>query len=98
MLSSAGASIISAATTGEARQLITGAEVSAAIVDVQLGAEDASQICHLLHRRRIPFLFYTGHRNAPLLKEWPNVPVLSKPTSPQELVCAIADMLDASVT
>src|SRR5690349_8802851 len=54
MLSSAGASIISAGTTAEARQFITCAQVSAAIVDVQLGAEDASQICQLLHRRRVP--------------------------------------------
>jgi response regulator RpfG family c-di-GMP phosphodiesterase len=98
MLSSAGASIISAGTTAEARQLIACAEVSAAIVDVQLGAEDASQICQLLHRRRIPFLFYTGYRNASLLKEWPNIPVLGKPASPHALVCAIADVLDASVT
>jgi DNA-binding response OmpR family regulator len=98
MLSSAGASIISASTTGEAKELIAYAEVSAAIVDVQLGDKDASEICRLLNRRRIPFLFYTGNRSASLLKEWLDVPVLSKPSSPHALVCAIASMLDASVT
>ncbi len=98
VLSSAGASIISASTTDEAKALISFAEVSGAIVDVQLGDKDASEICRLLDRRRIPFLFYTGNRSASLLKEWPEVPVLSKPSSPQALVCAIAEMLDGSVT
>src|SRR4051812_16111525 len=43
-LSTAGASIISATGTGEAIQLIGYAEISAAIVDVHLGAEDAAEV------------------------------------------------------
>ena len=47
-LSAAGASIISAATASEAIRLIGYAEISAALVDVQLGNENAARVCDLL--------------------------------------------------
>ena len=93
-LSAAGASIISAGTAAEAGKLIGFAEISAAIVDVQLGSEDATQVCDQLARRQIPFVFYTGRADRTfLLAGWPDVKVLSKPATSQLIVSTLASLL-----
>jgi DNA-binding response OmpR family regulator len=93
-LSSAGASIISASSAREAIDLIGYADIAAAIVDVQLGNEDAGQVCALLARRRIPFVFYTGQfGTSPLLSQWPDAQVLRKPSLDDEIVAALTAVL-----
>ena len=90
----AGASILSATTVNEATCLIGYAEISAAIVDVRLGSEDASAVCRLLARRDIPFVFYTGQPStSPIFAEWPNVQVFSKPAPFEQVVLALARLL-----
>jgi hypothetical protein len=77
----AGASIITAA---EAIQLIRYAEVAGAIVDVQLGREDAARVCEVLAQRQIRFAFYTGRAEKTLLlAEWPDIKVLKTPATAQ---------------
>jgi DNA-binding response OmpR family regulator len=94
-LSTVGASLISAVTAGEAIKLIGYADVSAAIVDVQLGREDATQVCNLLDQRRIPFVFYTGRAaETVVLAAWPNIPVLKKPATPQTIIAALEALLE----
>ena len=91
VLSAAGASIISASSPGEAIKLLSFAEVTAAIVDVQLGREDAAQVCEFLARRRIAFAFYTGRADTTLLRaQWPDVPVIKKPATAQDIVSVLA--------
>jgi DNA-binding NtrC family response regulator len=98
-LNRSGASILSASTVREATRLIGYAEISAAVVDVRLGDEDASQICKLLARRNIPFVFYTGQPGtAPLLGEWPRVQVLKKPAPFEQIAAALARVLSPEVT
>ena len=93
-LSAACASIISATTAAEAVKLIGFAEISAAIVDVQLGNEDATQVCDQLARRQIPFVFYTGRADRTfLLAEWSDVKVLNKPATSQLIVSTLASLL-----
>jgi len=93
-LSAAGASIIAASTTAEAVRLIGYAEVSAAIVDVQLGRENAAGVCAVLTQRQIPFAFYTGHADKTLLlAEWPYIQVLRKPATAKGIVTLIASLL-----
>ena len=93
VLSATGASVISAASAGEATSLIGYAEVAAAIVDVQLGNEDAAEVCRLLAERQIPFVFYTGRSGASVLfAEWPGVRVLKKPARPADIVSALAGL------
>jgi CheY-like chemotaxis protein len=93
-LSTAGASIMSAASVQEAVRLIGYADIAAAIVDVQLGHEDAGRVCDLLARRRIPFVFYTGQAGAPpVLARWPDVQVLKKPALEHEIVSALISVL-----
>jgi CheY-like chemotaxis protein len=94
VLSAAGASVISATSAGEAIQLIGYAEVSAAIVDVQLGADDAAEVCRLLESRRIPFVFYTGRADVTFLRsQWPDIGVLKKPATRDQIVTALSLLL-----
>jgi CheY-like chemotaxis protein len=89
-LSAAGASIISALSVREAIDLIGYADISAAIVDVQLGAQDAAKVCDLLAQRKIPFVFYTGRSaRAPLLAQWPHIPVIKKPATSTDIVSTL---------
>jgi hypothetical protein len=69
------------------------ADVAAAIVDVQLGHEDATLVCNLLAERRIPFVFYTGRLDTTLLRaQWPEVPVVKKPAREQDIVSILASL------
>jgi DNA-binding response OmpR family regulator len=97
-LNAAGASILSASSVREATRLIGYAEISAAVVDVRLGSEDASTVCQLLARRNIPFVFYTGQpKSSPIFAEWPGVQVFRKPAPFQEIVFALARLLSIGV-
>jgi CheY-like chemotaxis protein len=98
VLSAAGAGIISASTPGEAIKLLSFAEVAAAIVDVQLGSDDATHVCDFLARRRIPFAFYTGRADTTLLRaQWPAVPVIKKPATSQDIVSILAMLVASDV-
>lgn len=92
-LSASGASIIAATKGAEALELIHRAEISVAVLDINLGDRDCSAACRALSRRRIPFLFYTGYPNAEVLKEWPDAPVLIKPAK----TCVIVEHVAALV-
>ena len=92
-LSTSGASLIAATRLAEARDLIRRAEVSAAVVDINLGGEDCSSVCQALSDHRIPFIFYTGNANADVIKAWPHAPVLTKPASPERILETVAKLL-----
>ena len=50
-------------------------------------------ICQALLRHRVPFLFYTPHADAGLLKTWPEVPVLLKPAPSWEIAAHIGELI-----
>jgi DNA-binding response OmpR family regulator len=89
-LRAAGAGLIAATSRSEALTIIRRNDVAAAILDVALAGEDCRAVCQALFHRSVPFLFYTGHRDAAVLTEWPEAPVLEKPKSHDEVVAAIA--------
>ena len=95
-LCAVGAGIIAATDAAEALRLIRRNEISAAVIDVKLGNRDSGEICQALFHRRVPFLFYTGHAHADLLKAWPEVPVFTKPARTSEVVACIADLVHRS--
>jgi CheY-like chemotaxis protein len=93
-LSAEGASIISAASPEEAIKLIGFAEITAAIVDAMLGQHDASNVCDLLARRQIPFIFYPGHYgDSDLFSCWPEVPIVRKPAGPEKVISILVSLL-----
>ena len=92
-LCAVGAGIIAATDATEALRLIRRNEISAAVIDVKLGNRDSGEICQALFHLRVPFLFYTGHANADLLKAWPEVPVFAKPARTSEVVACIGNLV-----
>jgi DNA-binding response OmpR family regulator len=92
-LSAAGAGIIAATDTAEALRLIRRNEISAAILDVNLGNRDCTEVCQALLHNRVPFLFCTGHADAVMLKAWPQAPVLIKPVRVDEVIATAASLI-----
>ena len=89
----AGASILAATTIRDALELISYAQICAAIVDVDLGGDDCSSICRALAKRSIPFMFYTGYVRAAALSTWPDAPAISKPAASSTMIDVIVNLL-----
>ena len=69
----------------------------AAIVDLRLGGESTTGFALELAKRRIPFVFATGLSDAEELSEsFPDVPVVGKPYSGDELVRILATVIARS--
>ena len=73
-----GSHIIAAVHVPEALRLIERNEISAAVLDLSLEGQDCAPICEALARKRVPFLFYTGYPDAPILSDWPTLPVFPR--------------------
>jgi len=91
--SAAGASIISASSPEEALRLIKFPNVSAAVIDINLGERDCSTVCKRLSDVGIPFVFYTGEARAEILEQWPTAPVLTKLAGKERVVEVVAGIL-----
>jgi DNA-binding response OmpR family regulator len=92
--SAAGANILTAADSEEAMGMISLPDLSAAVVDINLGrGGDCSAVCKRLSDRGIPFVFYTGDVRADILLKWPEAPVLTKLANKERVVEVIAGVL-----
>jgi len=92
-LHAAGAGIIAATNAKEGLRLISRNDISAAVIDVRLGNQDSLEVCQALFHHRVPFLFYTAHADADLLRAWPQAPVLLKPARSEEIVARIGELV-----
>jgi len=92
-LRAAGANVVSAHNVRDALTIAATADLSAAVLDVNLAGEGCSLICQQLAARGIPFLFHTGYTDVPFLDEWPAAPVLRKPSSPAEIIGVLGSLL-----
>ena len=90
MLRAAGAHVVSTKSAGEAISSVDGFQVTAAVLDINLGNHDCSAICQRLQEREIPFLFHTGYSSP--LDGWANVSVIRKPAMPQEILEAVEQL------
>ena len=69
-------------------------EIAAALLDIKIGSSnDCEAVCVDLGRRGIPFSFYTGYSQSPLMGEWASVPVMRKPASSREIVRMIETLV-----
>ena len=90
ILQSEGAKTVTARSLDAAFTHLSSNEIAAALLDVNLGSTgNCEAMCHHLEQLGIPFGFYTGYRNEPLMREWSSVPVITKPATPQELIDAM---------
>jgi DNA-binding NtrC family response regulator len=95
VLLDAGADAVHACRTlPEATSTLDNCEVAAAILDVRIGRESVAPVARKLASCKTPFLFYTGQSaNDPIMQEWTDHPVLSKPAAPQRIISTLADLL-----
>ena len=92
----AGADVVSASTLGTALSGAADQSLSAAVLDVRLGSQTTEAIAELLHRRNIPFLFYTGQQLPDSMRQkFPNVTVLVKPIRQRAFVEALLRIVPA---
>ena len=88
-LTEAGAEVIGPTpTTARALRLMDCSHVDAAVVDYRLEGETASLLARRLVAMGVPFLFHTSSGGSPALIH-PDVPILNKPSRPQQLVAAV---------
>lgn len=95
-LAEAGAEVVGPCRNAtDALAVLDGQNVTAAILDLQLGGGRSSvPVGRELARRGIPFLFYTGQLDTqPIRAEWPDCRVISKPAPLGMLMRAVAQLL-----
>ena len=81
-----------ASSVAEALALLMTHPVAAAIVDCQLGADDAAVLARHLAERRVPFVIHSVAPPPPQIGELhPGVPVLQKPVQPRALLTCLLD-------
>src|SRR5262245_19792078 len=98
VLLDAGAQVQACRTIEGALLLAEKEGISAAILDVRIGAHSIAPVARKLVARGTPFLFYTGQLgNDPMMTEWPNCTTISKPAQPQVIVKAVAELLLSNV-
>jgi ActR/RegA family two-component response regulator len=68
-------------------------ELSAAVIDLHLGDGSGTVVCSRLRERGIPFVVHTGYPPMLIAGEWPDVPVISKPARPDEIISALIGVL-----
>src|SRR5262245_44233644 len=90
-LQDAGALVYAASQLEKGLTFADRVDLSAGVLDFNLGAVDSSPICRKLVERRIPFLFHTGQMST-AFEQWPAAPVLLKLSRPN-LVASIASLL-----
>ena len=90
-LQSAGASVLTAHSLHDGLQLAAQSEVSAAVLDLNLGDGEGAALCQCLKQRGIPFVIHTGY--TPIPEACGSEIAITKPASAEELVAAIQGLL-----
>lgn len=70
--------------------------IDAAIVDVNLGGSDSTEVAAALSARGVPFLFSTGYGRSGLPEGLAEHPVLQKPFRQEDLVRALHSILEGT--
>jgi PAS domain S-box-containing protein len=81
-------------TTEKAIELIEANSLDGVLLDANLHGRPVDEIAALLARRRVPFVFVTGHRQDSLPEGFRHMAILSKPCSPQQVIAAAAQLVN----
>jgi CheY-like chemotaxis protein len=95
-LRKAGARVITAGHLDAALYMTEHPDLSGAIVDLRLGADSAMPICRRLAQRNLPFVVHTGYAADAVQREWPSVPIIQKPATPEEITDILLRSLSAA--
>ena len=70
----------------------SGAEIDAAVLDVNLGGEPAFDIADRLAERAVPFLFTSGYHRSEFPERFRDSPMCLKPVAAEAIARAVADL------
>ena len=94
-LRDAGAETVTAATLPAALKMANDGPLSAALLDVRLGAYTSEAVAEALAARGVPFVFYSGQALPDRMREkFPYARVLSKPTRQETFIEAILQVTE----
>jgi signal transduction histidine kinase/DNA-binding response OmpR family regulator len=97
-LEGAGAEVAgSAGTAKDALNIINNTSLDAALLDANLRGDPVDEIANALAARNVPFLFVTGYGPEGLPKGFGGNGILSKPFGQEQLVAAVALLVQAPV-
>jgi DNA-binding response OmpR family regulator len=88
-----GATVYTAGNLREALHRVHHPALSAAVVNVRLGANNTSAVCRRLTHFGVPFMFHTRYDAEDATSLWPDAPVISKPADSREIMRAVAALL-----
>jgi len=85
-----------ARTVSQALEMLKGDAPDAAVLDLNLGGQNALSVAEALAARGIPFVVATGYGVAGLPANLRHIPVLPKPYDPDDLTSALAGLCRAA--
>jgi|SRR5215472_7964475 len=89
-LSAAAASIVAAISASDALRLTWQGDISAGVVDVELGTDDCDRVRHSLISEEIPFVFYAAYSDPLVRHQRPTAPAIANAGDMLLIVEAIA--------
>jgi CheY-like chemotaxis protein len=92
-LRAAGARVLSAGYLESGLFITEHPDLSAAVIDLHLGDGSGTAICRRLRQLRIPFVVHTGYPAMLLAEECRDVPVISKPARPGQIISELEKAL-----
>ena len=94
-LADAGATVIGPVyRVARALDLLETSAIDIAVLDYRLESETISPVADRLSTQGIPYLFYTSSRSQ-VEQAHPGVPILDKPTRPEQLVVALKALTES---
>jgi DNA-binding response OmpR family regulator len=96
MIADLGATIVGSATrVNGALEIVRNPSgpIDLAVIDVNLGGEEAFPVAEALAARGVPFAFSTGYGNSGLPLPWRDRPTLQKPFTETQVAAVLAEAL-----
>ena len=91
-ISAAGATVLAAHSLIDGLRLAGHPNLTAAVLNFDLGDGDGTALCEYLRERGIPFLLHTGFQEVD--EACNSEAILSKPAPPSQLVSAIQNLIE----
>lgn len=79
----------------QAMELARGAEIDAAVLDVNLNGEPSFPVAEVLKGRGVPLVFSSGYGSTGLPLVWQDAPTLPKPFTSDEVAMALMRLTSA---
>ena len=92
-VTTAGAKVVSAGYLESGLCSTEHPALAAAVVDLRLADGSGARICERLRKRRVPFIIHTAYPRLFARAQWPDVPMVTKPARPEEIVSALQRLI-----